>query len=129
MQHLRSIEPVLDKWGYAILAGIIGMATASGSGGVSANAGFAIGFFSVFLSLIWLEAKVQKIRLKRQVDSEHQVIARSEISCNPSESQNQTEAVLPDSPIDSHKYGLNGHAANWVKVVIEQSTYEPTAPC
>ena len=67
LKYLESDEVVIEKWGYATFAGVIGLAMGYDSGWFSPYLGFAVGFFSVFLGLIWLELRVQEIRLKRQL--------------------------------------------------------------
>ena len=92
MRPLVDDKYVIDKWGYAILAGVIGMAAASTPGGLSMNAGFALGFFSVFLSLIVLEVLAQRVRLKRQQDA-----AEKQTKSNPQQ-MNQRQAEAPTTP-------------------------------
>ena len=70
LKHLESDEVVIDKWGYAILAGVLGMAMAYDSGVFSPLLGFVLGFACVFFGLIGLELWGQRIRRKRQLNHE-----------------------------------------------------------
>jgi hypothetical protein len=58
--RIEGNEIIIEKWGYAILAGVIGMAAASAPDGISPNLGFAIGFFAVFIGLLILEFLAQR---------------------------------------------------------------------
>jgi hypothetical protein len=69
-KYLESDEVILNKWGYAMFAGVIGMAMAYDSGGFSLLLGFALGFFGVLFGLIGLELWGQRIRLSRQLKRE-----------------------------------------------------------
>ncbi len=66
--RIEGNEIIIEKWGYAILAGVIGMAAASAPDGVSPNLGFAIGFFAVFIGLLILEFLAQR-RLKPDLNN------------------------------------------------------------
>lgn len=70
LKQLEADEVVIDKWGYACFAGVIGLALAYDYGWVSPYLGFALGFFSAFFALIGLELWGRKIRLKRQLNHE-----------------------------------------------------------
>ena len=67
LKHLESDEVVINKWGYAMFIGVIGMAMAYDSGVFSPFLGFALGFIAVYASLIGLELWWQRILKKRQL--------------------------------------------------------------
>jgi hypothetical protein len=74
LKHLESDEIIINKWGYAMFAGVIGMAAAYDSGLFSPLLGFALGFVSVFFGLIGLELWGQRIQRKRQLNLNSQDI-------------------------------------------------------
>ncbi len=63
--RIEQNEFVIDKWGYAILAGVIGLAAASSPDGFSPNAGFALCFLATYFGLIVLEVLAQKAKARR----------------------------------------------------------------
>lgn len=75
LKHLESDEVVIDKWGYAILAGVLGMAAAYDSGVFSPLLGYALGFCGIFLSLIGLELWAYRIRQKRRLAQETKAVS------------------------------------------------------
>ena len=66
-KYVESDEVIKNKWGYAMFAGVIGMAMAYDSGVISPALGLVLGYLSVFFGLLGLELWGQKIRQKRQL--------------------------------------------------------------
>jgi hypothetical protein len=55
LQVMTDGEAPVSNWSISLLAGIIGMACASDSGGLNEGQGFALGFTTIFLGMIILE--------------------------------------------------------------------------
>jgi hypothetical protein len=73
-------EIVIEKSGYAVLAGVIGMAAASSPSGLSPNVGFTLGFAITYVTLIALEVLAQKINDKKANVELISAIARASYS-------------------------------------------------
>jgi hypothetical protein len=58
-------EIIIEKSGYAVLAGVIGMAAASSPSGLSPNVGFTLGFAITYVTLIALEVLARKVNDKK----------------------------------------------------------------
>ncbi len=68
----KSQAPLPDKyelnpWGYAVVAGLIGLFCADEPGGLAGWQGYLLGFVGVFLSIGCLEVSVQRRRIQQRI--------------------------------------------------------------
>lgn len=72
-------EIIIEKSGYAVLAGVIGMAAASSSNGISPNVGFALGFFLTYVLLIILEVMAPKAKDRKAEADPFSLLTNSQV--------------------------------------------------